>query len=111
MRCASGWTRSTTRRSRQLYVRLAAVRVAVDRAWLEAARAVEAARCTAVMESADAASWLARIAGERPGAARREVDLARVLGDAPAVADAAQAHALSMAQTAELAGPTIFPTM
>lgn len=82
---------------------LAQLRCAVDRAWLAAAREVEARGLHRRHHERDAASWLAKVAGERPGVARRDVELAVALGEAPVVADAARVHGLSKAKTAELA--------
>lgn len=84
-------------------VALAQLRCAADRAWLVAAREVEARGLHRRHHERDAASWLARVAGERAGVARRDVELAVTLAGAPVVADAARSHGLSKAKTAELA--------
>ena len=84
-------------------VALAGLRAAVDRAWLRAAHEVASRQLHRRHHERDAASWLARVAGDRPGSARRDVDLAHVLGEAPTIAEAARSQGLSKAQTAELA--------
>ena len=77
-------------------LRLAAVRVSVDQAWLEAAQAVEARALHRRHGEHDAASWLARCRRRASGRDPSRRRSRAVLGDAPAVAEAARAHALSI---------------
>lgn len=87
----------------------AALRAAVDRLWLRVAASAERRALHERHRQRDAASWLAQVCGERPGAARREVELASALAAAPAVAEAASEQGLSRAKTAELVRAAALP--
>jgi hypothetical protein len=81
---------------------LARFRAACDAVWLRAVAEV-ARRSLHRREGArDAASWLGGLCGDRKGIARRDVELAKELADAPVVADAFAAGAVSKAKAAEL---------
>ena len=81
---------------------LARFRIRSDAVWLKAMAEVDRRGLHRRHGSRDAASWLASLAGDRRGAARRDVELAKQLEDAPAVADAVAAGAVSRAKAAEL---------
>ena len=81
---------------------LATVRTRCDALWLQMVAAVEARGLHRAHGARDAASWIAGLAGERKGTARREVELAQRLADAPVVADALAAGVVSQAKAAEL---------
>jgi hypothetical protein len=81
---------------------LARFRIRSDAVWLKAVAEVDRRGLHRRHGSLDAASWLAGLAGDRRGAARRDVELAKQLEDAPAVADAVAAGAVSRAKAAEL---------
>ncbi len=81
---------------------LARVRVSCDALWLRLVGEVERRNLHRRHGARDAASWLADLAGDRKGTARKDVDLARELDSAPVVADAVAAGGLSRAKAAEL---------
>ncbi len=81
---------------------LATVRTRCDALWLQMVAAVEARGLHRAHGARDAASWIAGLSGDRKGTARREVELAQRLADAPVVADALAAGVVSQAKAAEL---------
>ena len=81
---------------------LARFRITCDALWLKAVAEVDRRGLHRRHGCRDAASWLAGMAGDRRGAARRDVELAKQLEDAPAVADGVAAGAISKAKAAEL---------
>ena len=81
---------------------LARFRIRSDAVWLKAVAEVDRRGLHRRHGSRDAASWLAGLAGDRRGVARRDVELAKQLEDAPALADAVAAGAVSKAKAAEL---------
>jgi len=81
---------------------LARFRTRCDSLWLRLIAEVERRGTHRRHGARDAASWIAALAGERRGAARREVELAARLEQAPVIADALAAGAVSAAKAAEL---------
>ena len=81
---------------------LARFRIRSDAVWLKAVAEVDRRGLHRRHGSRDAASWLAGLAGDRRGVTRRDVELAKQLEDAPALADAVAAGAVSKAKAAEL---------
>ena len=81
---------------------LARFRIRSDAVWLKAVAEVDRRGLHRRHGSRDAASWLAGLAGDRSGSVRRDVELAKQLEDAPALADAVAAGAVSKAKAAEL---------
>ena len=81
---------------------LARFRIRSDAVWLKAVAEADRRGLHRRHGSRDAASWLAGLAGDRRGVARRDVELAKQLEDAPALADAVAAGAVSKAKAAEL---------
>ena len=81
---------------------LARVRVSCDALWLRVVGEVERRGLHRRHGVRDAASWLAGVAGERKGAARKDVELAGLLAEAPVIADAVAAGLVSKAKATEL---------
>jgi hypothetical protein len=89
---------------------VADLRRAVDRLWLGVAAQVAARSLHTRHHERDPACWLARVAGERIGATRRDVELGAVLATSPELAEASAAARLSKAQTAELSRAADLPS-
>src|SRR6476620_2959835 len=81
---------------------LARFRIRSDAVWLKTVAEVDRRGLHRRHGSRDAASGLASLAGDRRGVARRDVELAKQLESAPAVADAVAGGAVSKAKAAEL---------
>jgi Domain of unknown function (DUF222) len=83
-------------------VQLARFRTTCDALWLTLVAEVERRGTHRRQGARDVASWVASVAGERRGSARREVELAAHLSAAPLVAEAMAAGQISTAKAAEL---------
>ena len=81
---------------------LARFRARCDALWLRVLAEVERRGTHRRHGARDAASWIAALAGERRGTARREVELAGRLEQAPVIAHALAAGSVSAAKAAEL---------
>lgn len=88
---------------------LTALRAASDAVWMEHLAEAERRRLGRRQGARDTATWVAELAGERPGAARREVELATAIESAPIVNDAVQRGELSLAKAALLTETTELP--
>jgi hypothetical protein len=82
--------------------RLAELRITLDALWLRAVGIAGQRSLHRHHGARDTAAWVAGLAGERPGAARRDVELAAQLAATPLVAEAMTAGAVSKAKAAEL---------
>ena len=87
---------------------IAKVRGALDALWVTAAGVVDDRGCARRMGFRRTEDWLAVVAGERPGAMHRDVELAAALAEAPAVDDAMR-DGLSKAKAAELVYAATLP--
>jgi hypothetical protein len=81
---------------------LARFRVGCDALWLRLVGEVERRGLHRRLGARDAATWLANVAGDRKGATRRDVELARELEATPVVADAVAGGSVSKAKAAQL---------
>src|SRR5262245_37164388 len=81
---------------------LARFRARCDALWLRLIAEVDRRGTHRRYGARDAAAWIAGLAGERRGTARREVELAGRLEQASVIADALAAGSVSAAKAAEL---------
>ena len=88
---------------------LATFRSRCDALWLRVVAAAEGRGLHRAHGARDAATWIAGLAGDRKGTARKEVELAQRLVDTPVVADALAAGTVSQAKAAELVRASALP--
>ncbi len=89
--------------------RLAMLQTTVQSVWLSALRLAEERALHRRTGARDTATWAAGVAGERRGAAARDVALAGQLADAPLVAEAMASGTVSKAKTVELVRAAVLP--
>jgi hypothetical protein len=87
---------------------VAALRERVEAAWLDAVALADERALHRRHAERDTAAWLASVAGERRGAARRDVELASALAAAPVVASSV-GDGVSRAKAAELVQAALLP--
>ena len=87
----------------------AAFQTTVQAVWLSLLQAAEERALHRRSGARDTATWAAAVAGERRGAAARDVALAGQLGAVPLVAEAMASGVMSKAKTAELVGVVGLP--
>ena len=89
--------------------RVAGLQTRVQSLWLSALQVAEARQVHRRTGARNTATWAATIAGERRGAAARDVVLAGQLSSAPLVAGALASGAVSKAKAAELIHAAVLP--
>jgi hypothetical protein len=89
--------------------RLASMRSTIDALWLAALAAADDRSLHRRAGARDAAAWAASVAGERRGAAARDVALAGQLRHAPLVAEALASGTVSKAKSMELVQAASLP--
>jgi hypothetical protein len=89
--------------------RMVAMRATLDALWLETVNEVERRGLATRAGARDTATWLAGIAGERVGSARRDVKLGSTLAGAPVVGEAMASGAVSKTKATALADAAVLP--